>query len=324
MTASPAISFVIPVRNDAERLRRCLRSIRQGRGAADRVELLVADNGSTDGSADAAVAEGARVIALPGVRLGELRNRGAAEARAPIIAFVDADHEVGPEWTDAALAALTDPAVAAAGAPYHAPMPGTWVQGFYDRLRDRPAGRVDVDWLGSGNIAIRRAVFEAVGGFDTSLETCEDVDLCRKVRATGLRLVADDRLHSIHHGDPRTLGNVFWGELWRGRDNVRVSLRAPRSWRSLVSAAIPLVNLAALTTLVVAVLSLGAIDWRIAGLAALISIGLIALRATRLLRGSAAELPRALAVASAYELGRTFAIAARFGYGRRRPGAATS
>ena len=324
MTAGPVISFVIPVKNDADRLRRCLRSIRLGQHTAADIEILVADNGSTDGSAEVGIAEGATVLALPDVRLGALRNHAAARASAPIIAFVDADHEVGAEWTDAALAALADPAVAAAGAPYHAPTPGTWVQRFYDRLRERADGRVDVDWLGSGNIAIRRAVFDAVGGFDTSLETCEDVDLCRKVRASGLRLVADERLHSVHHGDPQTLGLVFWGELWRGRDNVRVSLRAPRSWRSLLSAAIPVVNLAAIATVLVAVLSLGALDWRIAALAVMIVTGLIALRATRLLRGSAAELPRALAVASAYELGRTLAIAARFGYGRRRPGAATS
>ena len=42
-----------------------------------------------------------------------------------------------------------------------------------------------VTWLGSGNMAVRRSAFEEVGGFDTTLETCEDVDLCRKLRARG-------------------------------------------------------------------------------------------------------------------------------------------
>ena len=43
------------------------------------------------------------------------------------------------------------------------------------------------------------------------------------------------RLRNVHHGDPASLARVFLGELWRGRDNARVSLRTPRSWRTLAS-----------------------------------------------------------------------------------------
>ena len=80
MTAGPVISFVIPVSTDADRLRGCLRSIGLGRHTAGDTDDIVADNGSTDGSAVGGVAAGATVIALPGVRLGELRNRAAARA----------------------------------------------------------------------------------------------------------------------------------------------------------------------------------------------------------------------------------------------------
>ena len=47
---------------------------------------------------------------------------------------------------------------------------------------------------------------------------------------SGLRIVSDARLENIHHGDPRTLREVFFGELWRGRDNLRVSFRAAVAW----------------------------------------------------------------------------------------------
>jgi glycosyltransferase involved in cell wall biosynthesis len=319
------VSFIVPVRNDAERLARCLASIRANRYPADAIELLVADNGSTDESAAVARAAGARVLTLPRLRVGELRNRAAAMAQSEILAFVDADNEIVPEWISAAVSSLGEERVVAVGAPYSPPTPGTWVQRLYDRLRRHPQGREPVEWLGSGNLAVRREAFEAVGGFDTSLETCEDVDLCRKLTAAGGTLLADQRLRNVHYGDPSTLTHVFFGELWRGRDNVRVSLRAPRSWRTLASAAIPVAVLAAIVATVAGafagVLSASRIGMGLAALAALGLITLVGSRAARMTSGHTADWPGALAVAAAYELGRAFALTTRVPHARRRAGA---
>jgi glycosyl transferase family 2 len=317
----PVVSFIIPVRNDAQRLQHCLRSITAGRSSPAQVEIVVADNGSIDTSPAVARAAGATVVSLPGIRLGELRNRAVDAARGGILAFVDADHEIGPEWVSSAISVLADERVAAVGAPCRPPSPATWVQRLYDGLRRHPGAQEVVAWLGSGNMAVRRSAFEQVGGFDTTLETCEDVDLCRKLRAQGYRLVADARLHNIHFGDPRTLGHVFFGELWRGRDNVRVSLRPPRSWRTLVSAAIPVFNLAALALVVLGVVSGTAVGFFAATVAGLSVLVLMGLRASVMVTGARSrEFPQAFAVAAAYELGRAFALTARVGHARRRAG----
>jgi glycosyltransferase involved in cell wall biosynthesis len=316
------VSFIIPVRNDARRLERCLRSVRAGRHQTE-IEVVVADNGSTDDSAAVARATGAIVLPLPGVRLGELRNRAVSASHGDVLAFVDADHEIGPDWVPAAVQVLSDTRVAGVGAPCRPPSPATWVQRLYDRLRRHPGRQESVDWLGSGNMAVRRSVFDEVGGFDTTLETCEDVDLCRKLRAQGYGLLADPRMHNVHYGDPRTLRHVFFGELWRGRDNVRVSLRAPRSTRTLVSAAIPVFTLVALSALVIGLVWGTRIGWTLAALAGLSVVVLMALRASLMLgRTAFRDFPRAFAVAAAYELGRAFALTARVRYARRRRGAA--
>jgi hypothetical protein len=315
----PAISFVVPVRNDAHRLQRCLKTIREGTPAGTTIELVVADNGSTDGSIDVARAAGATVLSLPDLRLGELRNRAAAATRAPVLAFVDADHEIGPSWIACALESLRQSNVAGVGAPYHAPAPGTWVQRLYDRLRQHPTSREEVAWLGSGNIAMRRDVFMQVGGFDTTLETCEDVDLCRKLRARGDVLVADRRMGCVHHGDPATLGQVFFGELWRGRDNIRVSLRPPLVSRTVVSAAIPVATLIAIGVLLVGLVTASIGGLGLAGFAAGYLVLAVGLRASTMTRDARiADWPRACAVAAAYELGRALAVVGRFGYRRRR------
>jgi hypothetical protein len=51
---------------------------------------------------------------------------------------------------------------------------------------------------------------------------------------------------SVHYGDPGTLKALFLGELWRGRDSLKVTLRAPLTLRSIPGVAIPLLTLASL------------------------------------------------------------------------------
>jgi glycosyltransferase involved in cell wall biosynthesis len=309
--ALPLISFVVPVRNDATRLRRCLASIRRLHYPADRIEIVVADNGSVDGSPDVGRQAEAVVLSLPGARVAHLRNRGAQAARGAVIAFVDADHEIAAGWAECAVATLRGDNVAAVGAQYRAPADGTWVQRHYDRLRRHLPGVRETDWLASGNIALWRQAFDSLGGFDARLETCEDVDLCHRLRASGARLMSDSRLESTHFGDPRTLRELFAGELWRGRDNVRVSLRRPLAWRSVVSLGLALVRLLLLAALAIGVLTAGAGGLWVAAVAALALLALTGAQAARMLRHhpvTAADLVQASAVALVYGTSRALAL----------------
>jgi glycosyltransferase involved in cell wall biosynthesis len=312
---TPAVSFVIPVRNDAQRLRRCLDTIRTNHRESCPVEVIVADNGSTDDSAAVAAGSGAVVLDLPGHRVGELRNLAAARARAPILAFVDADHEIGPDWVASAVETLQDSSVAAVGALCDPPRDGTWVQKTYGALRGRVAGRRDVEWLGSGNLAIRKSAFDAHGGFDITLETCEDVELCGRLRRSGLRIVSDDRLESVHLGDPATLAALFRGELWRGRDNLRASLREPLTLRALPSVMIPVAELALVAAVGVGVFLAPFIGPRLFFTAMTLLALLVAARAVRMVMGMRAPGPlqvaQAIAVAAVYDLARAFALVSR-------------
>jgi GT2 family glycosyltransferase len=238
----PRVSFVVPVRNDAQRLETCLKSIRLNGHGSHQIEIIVVDNGSTDDSAAVARRYGAEVLGIETARVAELRNQGARRASADVLAFIDADNEIAAGWVYAALECLHLPNAAVVGALYQPPVDGTWVQRTYGHLRGIPDGQHDIDWLGSGNLAVSRTAFESVGGFDTTLETCEDVDFCHRIRARGLRVISDARLKSIHHGDPKTLQEVFSSERWRGRDNLRVSFRRPITWSAVPSAVLPIVQ----------------------------------------------------------------------------------
>lgn len=283
--------------------------------------IIVVDNGSTDGTATAARALGATVLERPGLKVGELRNQGAAAARTPLLAFVDADHEIAPGWMAAALAALDDGRVAGTGAPYTSPPRPTWVQRLYDAFRAHRPAPHDVAWLGAGNLVVRADVFRAVGGFDTTLEACEDVDFCQKLTGAGHVLRCEPAMRSVHYGDPRTLRALFKSELWRGRGNLRVSLRGSLTPSSLPSIVIPIVDLAAL-----AAAALGLVVWSplLIVAAAGAFLGLAGLRAfmlwKRLDRSSLADLGRAFAVASTYDLARALALVSRTPHRRAHGG----
>ena len=164
------VTFVVPVRNDEAGLSRCLGSIH--RQAAPAVRVVVVDNGSLDGSADVARDAGAIVLSAPHAKVGELRNLGATAAGTPLLAFVDADHELDPGWIEAAVETLNTPGVAAVGAPYSPPLSPTWVQRLYDTFRDHTPGTQRTKWLGAGNLAVRADALWHVGGFDTALDPC--------------------------------------------------------------------------------------------------------------------------------------------------------
>ncbi len=324
--ASPIrVTFVIPVRNDSIRLRRCLESIVRNDYPRGLVECIVADNGSTDDTAETARAMGATTLSIPGLPVSAVRNRAAAQASGDLIAFVDADHEIAPTWITAAVEGLREEDVGAVGALCLPPPDGKPVQGIYGVLRGRSVGRTNVTWLGSGNLAIRRDVFQQLGGFDERLETCEDVDLCQRLRAAGWRLVADERLVNIHLGDPASLWSVFMSERWRGRDNLRVSLRrmpALRDWPSII---IPVLDAPALVASVAGVAGVWFWGWQtlvVTAVAVAVLLGLTTLRAARMVvSGGLRRLDDvflAFGVALAYDLGRACSLVLPAGHRQRQ------
>jgi hypothetical protein len=321
----PTISFIIPVRNDAERLGRCLATIRANTYPARLVEIVVVDNDSTDGSADMACRSGAKVVRVGGHIVSELRNQGVLASSGDFLAFVDADHAIGPDWIVSAVATLTANINAGAvGALCAAPRDGTWVQRSYDLLRRRQPGVRDVEWLGSGNMVVRRQAFETVGGFDRTLHACEDVDLCSRLRAKGYRVIQDSRLHNVHFGDPATVAAVFRGELWRGRDNLRVSLRGRVTLRGLPSVALPIIDLGLLVLIMLGIASRSQFGMTVAALAAGGILAAAVARACRMMapleRTTMLECGQALVVALTYDLARAISIVRPGGHDARRNG----
>ena len=190
MDPTPDISLVIPAWNEAARLPRLLDSVAVARARfAGRVEVIVADNGSTDATAAIAAAAGARVVAVEKRCIAAARNGGAAVATAPILAFVDADSVLHPDVFGAVAAAMARPRTL--GGASRVTME-RWSAGIVVTF----ALMLPLVWLtrfDTGLVFWRRADFEALGGYDESRLLAEDLDflwrLRRLGRARGQRLV---------------------------------------------------------------------------------------------------------------------------------------
>lgn len=311
------ISFIVPVRNDAARLDVCLSSIRRNQAPGAELELVVIDNGSVDSSRDVATRHGAIVLEIAQGRVSSLRNRGALHASGGILAFVDADNEIDDGWVAAARENLRSAGIGATGALYVPPHDGSWVQRAYGRLRGRSRSRQATDWLGSGNLAVSRRAFETIQGFDTTLEACEDVDFCARMRAAGFTLLSDPRLGSVHHGDPLTLRALFIGELWRGRDNLKVSFRRPIAWSGVPSALMPVVDLFMLAIAALALVGLST-GWQLASTILPMALFVVAggalirtCRAQRQERIGLLALGQLFVVVAVYDIARALALVMR-------------
>jgi mycofactocin system glycosyltransferase len=191
----PDISIVIPVKDRADELKRCLASLANLNYPQDKLQIIVVDDGSSDDSAAVARAYGALVVPSGGVGRGPAaaRNVGAAAAHGEILAFIDSDCTASTEWLNELLPAFNDPDMAAVGGQVDGMCTSSAVDRYEavmsslslgSRERSGSSGN-DTFYLPSCNLLVRRAAFRSAGGFNNSMHVGEDVDLTWRLRDKG-------------------------------------------------------------------------------------------------------------------------------------------
>lgn len=181
---TPRYSVIVPAYNEEQLLPRLLDSIEVARATYARdgaIEVIVADNDSTDRTAGIAEVHGCRVVRVERRIIAAARNGGARAARGEILAFIDADSQVHPQTfleIDRALA--TGRIVGGAtGATLE-----RWSLGIAMTYAVM-VGMVLVTGMDTGVVFCRRADFEAIGGYDESRLVAEDVVFLQALRRLG-------------------------------------------------------------------------------------------------------------------------------------------
>lgn len=212
------VSVVIPVRNGSGLIEQQLDALtRQSYDGA--WQVIVADNGSDDGTPDVVLRWSEQ---LPGLRVVDAsdrpgaphaRNVGAAAAQGDVLAFCDADDVVAERWLEGLVSAFTDGADLVGG-----PIDPTCLNDDRSRAWRPATARFALPVSGGflpyaygANLAVRSDVLREVGGFDIDFTLGDDVDLCWRAQLAGHRIAfaPGATVHYRYRGGLRALLRQF-------------------------------------------------------------------------------------------------------------------
>ena len=226
----PAVSVIIPVRNDAVGCRAVLSCLARQTFPARAFDVIIGDDGSRPGSlADLPTTDGrVRVVSSPPRTSYDARNRAAALSGADILAFCDSDCRPEPDWLRAGVDALAHADLVAGEVALVGPaQPTVWtvlsIDSFLDQSRNVRRQRAV-----TANLFVRRADFERWGRFDGSLASGGDFDFVERAVSAGARVVyAADAV--VRHPTIDS-GALFLTKVWR--TNRWAAIRRRRSGRA--------------------------------------------------------------------------------------------
>lgn len=183
----PFFSVIIPAFNRLHLLQRTLDSVLQQ--SFPDFELILSDDGSTDGTGEwVAGLNNEQLIYLYQENKGvcAARNRGAAIARGSYLVFLDSDDTVSPNWL----------------ADFHSGLAQTPADVI--TCRRKLIGKKEGTYQGflAGTFAVKRCVFEAVGGYDTQLKFGENTELKWRLEEHGARFAQLDAVNVLYEIQP--------------------------------------------------------------------------------------------------------------------------
>jgi len=183
------LSVVIPHLNQAEQLAICLASIQAQQDVSLAVEIVVADNGSPEPPAPELTGPYPVRVAVehrPGP--GPARNAGVRESNGDVLAFIDADCFAAPDWLATIISGLAQVGTAVVGGDvrvaYVDPEHPSFHEPYEAIYSYRNDEHIAEGFSGTGNLAMFRSVFEAVGPF-AGIEVAEDRDWGLRAAAAG-------------------------------------------------------------------------------------------------------------------------------------------
>ena len=226
---APGVSVIVPVYNGEATIEDCLRSLLRLDRPGVGVELIVVDNGSSDGTASVLERHRERIRILHESTRGAsaARNTGIRHARGDRIAFTDADCVVEPDWLVNLIPAIRDPQVGIAGGTILSRQPCNRIEKFGERIHDhRQAIEEESPYAITMNWASRRQVLEEVGLFDEALLRGQDVELARRIRFAGYRIVYC-REAVVRHRNEATLRGLFAEGMAHSRGAMLIRAKYP-------------------------------------------------------------------------------------------------
>ncbi len=191
LPSQPRVSVIIPHLNQHAAAVRCLASLRAQSYPVDLIEIILADNGSASLPTDlVAAAPHVQIVQESRPGPGMARNAGVAVSKGDVLAFIDADCRAHPEWVAAAVAGLqASDATGVVGGDVQIDLADpehlTGFEAYESVFAYRQKLYIEkMQFSGTGNLAMRRGVYDIVGPF-AGIGIAEDRDWGRRACALG-------------------------------------------------------------------------------------------------------------------------------------------
>ena len=204
------VSIVIPVKNNADMLEKCLKSIRDLDFPMEDLEVIIVDGYSTDNSVEIAKKYSCKIIFEDRGTISYARDLGVKMSSGEFIAFTDADCIVDKNWIKELLKCFTEEKIAAVGGPNITPENESdfgkavgEVFEFFSKAGARYGFKardvVEIYHNPTCNVMYRKKVLEEVGGFNHDLITVDDEELDYRIRKKGYKILFTPKAIVYHY-----------------------------------------------------------------------------------------------------------------------------
>lgn len=224
---TPFVSVIVPVCNAVKALPRLMNSLRLQRYPKEKIEIILVDNRSTDGSLELAQSY-PDAVSIQQTRFqspGATRNAGIERARGEILAFIDADCWAHPDWLREGIQVLTGQKLdrVAGRVDFICSRNPNIYEICDSNINFRQTDFVSAGWCGTGNLFAPKKLFEEVGLFDPPLRSCEDCEFGLRATRAGKSLgFAPGAV--VYHNARQSLGSLV--KKW-----IRTEYGAAQAWR---------------------------------------------------------------------------------------------
>ncbi|WP_320826543.1 glycosyltransferase [Reinekea sp.] len=214
------LSFIVPCKNEIANIGRLIASIDQNL-PRHTYEIIVVDNGSTDGTIEYLLAlQDRKLFVCPELpTVAALRNFGYEKSNSELLVFLDADVELGAHWYQTLIKFRVMGCFEATVSGSHVlePKSACFPIGWYDGGRQHMNGT----HINTAHLIVNRKTFADIGGFDSTMVSGEDFEFSTRAVKKGYQVVNYPELKVTHYGYPKTLSEFFQREMWHGAGDTQ-------------------------------------------------------------------------------------------------------